>query len=264
MNHLPLTQGTKAGEGTGSQTPATRVSPTFSTPRIPILPGVAKEKSRSTAKTAQSTLMLGGRQRSRCSGSKVDLRWLKWVTLEALGFIEGLLPQAARQEEKLEQTHLQRGVVCLPASAMSPRPAGPTHKGTWQPGPCSSGLLLAGRRPLSPTRTRRGNSPSSRSGCQDSAASTRGAAGHSSARAGASRGCRQQSCCRRWWMESGHLADKLSALSAGHGHNGQSRGIRSITENSFEGASVPEQCFGSEVPQGSSPDVVLWNIFIES
>lgn len=63
-------------------------------------------------------------------------------------------------------------------------------------------------------------------------------------------------------MESGHLADKLSALSAGHGHNGQSRGIRSIMENSFEGASVPEQCFGSEVPQGSSPDVVLWNIFI--
>lgn len=96
----------------------------------------------------------------------------------------------------------------------------------------------------------------------DPAAGMRGAAGHSSARAGASRGCRQQSCSQRWWMEPGHLSDQLSALSARHGHDGRSRGIRSITENSFEGASIPEHCFGSSVPQGSSSNVVLWNIFI--
>ena len=197
-------------------------------------------------------LMPGGQGRSWCAGSKEQ--YSSKTKIEILVLRDGLLPRVAQREEKLEQTHLQRGVVCLPACAMSPRPAGPTHKGTWQPGPCSSGLLLAARQPLSPTRTRQGNSPSSRSGCWDSAASTCGAAGHSSARPSASRGCRQQSCSpevRELSLGALLMRQQLWTLSARHRHNGKYRGIRSILGNSFRGAFIPNQCTGSEVPQGS-------------
>jgi len=63
-------------------------------------------------------------------------------------------------------------------------------------------------------------------------------------------------------IKSGCLSDKLWRLSARHRHNGQYWGIRSIMGNSFQGAFIPNRCIGSEVPQESPLNMVLYNIFI--
>lgn len=102
------------------------------------LPGVAKEKSRSTAKSTQSSLMSGEERRSQHTQSKAGLARPQWAALEILGFIEGFLIRAAWQEEERNQSHLQRCSVCFLVCAMSPRPAAPTAKVAWRLGPCSS------------------------------------------------------------------------------------------------------------------------------
>lgn len=63
-------------------------------------------------------------------------------------------------------------------------------------------------------------------------------------------------------MKSGCCSDKVWTLSARHGHNGQYQGIKSILGNSFQGASIPDWCISSEVPQGSSPNMVLYSVLI--
>lgn len=53
------------------------------------LPGAAMEKSRSTAKSTQSSLMSGGERRSQHTPSKASLEQPQWAALDTPGFIGG-------------------------------------------------------------------------------------------------------------------------------------------------------------------------------